>query len=799
MKSKLAPWMVLSLLALGACGGSGGAGGGAHGTAPSALAYSESLAVYLVDTPHAALSASVDGQVTHWSISPALPDGLLLDPDDGTISGTPSASAPRRSYVVRASNAAGFAEASLELSVERAERHVYVTSRDDSTISILAVDAGSGRVSRRGFVVTPAGEGMPELFRVHPAGSFGYSTSIFGSITRWAVDASSGWLTRLGATPADIGPHALSFTPDGAWLLVANWQGNDVSVFRVAPANGALEALLPDVAVAAHPAAIAVDPSGTRVLVACQGDAATNVGSLLQLFAFDAASGALSELGAPLLLNGARPSSCAFAPDRDVFYVGLSDAARLLAVHFERESGSLSSLGSAYSGAGLSALGIEPCGRMIWTVNADAGTLAAFKIQADGSLSAQSSSAAGSQPLALALDPLARFAFAIDATQRELTTFDLDLQNASTTQRDAWLVRGRPTDVSFGCGEHAASARARALLAAAEGSSDISVHAVDATDGSLGAASPVAAGLGALSLAVDPRQRFAFSADALAGTVSRFAIDPASAALTPLLPPLAAQGKPTHVACDASGRFVYVAARDVLAADDGWIETFAIDPSTGALGSVGSTQVGARPVWCGTDPTGQFLYVANSGDGSSGSATLSILRLNPQSGLPSSAAPAQSAPGAWNVAFHPSGKYLYAALRSANVTVPFQIDAADGSLALVGGGVRAEAEPVSVRLTPDGRFGYVAYRNTGSVGSIGLYPVDPHSGALVAPASLYVDGLEPVDLAIDPTGHFLYVANHGSDSISPFGIAPADGALSALVPVPSGLAPAALVLVEQRD
>ncbi len=770
-----------------------------HGVAPADLVYSTPRAVWMVDTPHAALSASVDGTVTHWSITPALPAGLTLDPGDGTISGTPSASAPRTQYLVRASNAAGFTEATLDLAVARPERHVYVTSRDDATISILAIDAQSGALARRGFVVCPPSEVFPETFRPHPTGSFGYTTSPLGAITRWAIDPVDGWLTYVDSELIDIGPHELAFTPDGAFLFLANLQGNDLSLFRVAPGDGALTEILPEVAVASHPSALAFDPTGKLLLVASQGDPASNVGSLLQLFRFDAASGALSEFGQPLLLNGARPSSCAFAPDRDVLYVGLSDAGRLLAVAFDRASGALSSLGSSLSGAGCTAVQVDALGRFAWTANPQAGTLASFAILPNGGLSALGTSAAGSEPTSLAMDPLSRFVVAIDSTRHELAAFDLDAASGTATARAGWLVRSRPTGISFGGGEHASAARARELLAAAEGSSDLNVHAIDAASGALGPGSALPAGDGAASVALDPRQRFAFSADTLGSTISRYRIDATSGALTALLPALAVQGKPWHIACDASGRFVYVAARDVLATDDGWIQTYALDAATGELALVGSTQVGARPAWTGTDPTGQFLYVANNGNGTSGSATISILRLNAQSGLPTSASPAQPAPGAWNVAFHPSGKYLYAALRNADVTVPFQIDSTDGSLQLVGGGVRAGLEPMAVRLTPDGRFGYVAYRNAGSAGSIGLYPVDPVTGALVAPASLFVDGLEPCDLAIDPTGAFLYVANHGSDSISAFAIGAQDGFLQTLTPVPSGLAPAALQLVEQRQ
>jgi hypothetical protein len=57
------------------------------------------------------------GAVVNWSVSPALPAGLTLSSTDGSISGTPSASAAPTSYVVTATNSGGHATATLTLAV----------------------------------------------------------------------------------------------------------------------------------------------------------------------------------------------------------------------------------------------------------------------------------------------------------------------------------------------------------------------------------------------------------------------------------------------------------------------------------------------------------------------------------------------------------------------------------------------------------------------------------------------------------------------------------------------------------
>jgi hypothetical protein len=60
------------------------------------------------------------GAVVNWSVNPALPDGLTLSSADGSISGTPSASAAPAAYVVTAANSGGQATASLTIAVSPA-------------------------------------------------------------------------------------------------------------------------------------------------------------------------------------------------------------------------------------------------------------------------------------------------------------------------------------------------------------------------------------------------------------------------------------------------------------------------------------------------------------------------------------------------------------------------------------------------------------------------------------------------------------------------------------------------------
>jgi alpha-tubulin suppressor-like RCC1 family protein len=85
---------------------------------PAALIYSTNPAVYtkgysiVANTPR-----SSGGVVTSYSVSPALPAGLTLDPSTGAISGTPTALSGTASYLVTATNVSGSTSVLLRIAV----------------------------------------------------------------------------------------------------------------------------------------------------------------------------------------------------------------------------------------------------------------------------------------------------------------------------------------------------------------------------------------------------------------------------------------------------------------------------------------------------------------------------------------------------------------------------------------------------------------------------------------------------------------------------------------------------------
>jgi subtilisin-like proprotein convertase family protein len=88
---------------------------------PSSLAYASSPATYTKGTAVAANTpTSSGGAVASYVVSPALPEGLTLNPSTGVISGTPTAVTATANYTVTATNTGGSTNVILSITVNDA-------------------------------------------------------------------------------------------------------------------------------------------------------------------------------------------------------------------------------------------------------------------------------------------------------------------------------------------------------------------------------------------------------------------------------------------------------------------------------------------------------------------------------------------------------------------------------------------------------------------------------------------------------------------------------------------------------
>jgi 6-phosphogluconolactonase (cycloisomerase 2 family) len=194
----------------------------------------------------------------------------------------------------------------------------------------------------------------------------------------------------------------------------------------------------------------------------------------------------------------------------------------------------------------------------------------------------------------------------------------------------------------------------------------VSIYSINPSNGALTSIGLVAveAGYRAWAVAVDPLGRFAYVGsteypnDSVA-VVETYAIDPTTGALT-LVGSIA--GGP-GIAVHPSGNFVYVMSRP-----SGFL-TCAVNPTTGVLTSVGTNAGSLMAI----DPSGQFAYVSNATN------ELSTYAINLTTGAltPQGMAITGVIPGP--IVIHPSGKFAYGVNSGSNEVWAYRIDSATGA------------------------------------------------------------------------------------------------------------------------
>ena len=130
MKSSFSRFSVSALAVLVLVGGCGGSGSNSSPPAPpSNLSYSPNASVLAVGVAINPLRPTVTGTVTSYTVSPALPAGLVIDPVTGVTSGTPTEAIAQGDYTITASNSSGATSFTL-------------------TLTVATVNVNSGRITR---------------------------------------------------------------------------------------------------------------------------------------------------------------------------------------------------------------------------------------------------------------------------------------------------------------------------------------------------------------------------------------------------------------------------------------------------------------------------------------------------------------------------------------------------------------------------------------------------------------------------------------------------------------------------
>jgi 6-phosphogluconolactonase (cycloisomerase 2 family) len=131
-------------------------------------------------------------------------------------------------------------------------------------------------------------------------------------------------------------------------------------------------------------------------------------------------------------------------------------------------------------------------------------------------------------------------------------------------------------------------------------------------------------------MTADPNDKYLYVTNSNSNTISGYAIDAKSGALTPVpKSPFAAGAYPYSVIIDPTGKFLYEANADSFN-----VSAYTIDAGTGSLNPVKGSPfaTGLTPESIAVDATSSFVYVANYGTNYFSTGNVAGYRINKTSG-----------------------------------------------------------------------------------------------------------------------------------------------------------------------
>ncbi|MDP9066654.1 MAG: lactonase family protein, partial [Pseudomonadota bacterium] len=311
-------------------------------------------------------------------------------------------------------------------------------------------------------------------------------------------------------------------------------------------------------------------------------------------------------------------------------------------------------------------------------------------------------------------------------------------------------------------------------------------HVLQYTIGNDGTLTPMAtpfvsAGGKPTRLAIDPTHHFLYVANFSSGNVSQYTIG-ATGSLTPMTPATVVAGAGANaVTIDASGTHAYVPN-----AQAGTVSQFAIG-ANGALTPLAPASVaGANgAAVMAINSAGTFAYVVNYFGNSISLFSINAGLLTHVSDTPVTGPPGNTtAPLPNSLVIDPTGMYLYTADSNNNSIGQFSINAGTGALTPLAPNAYVTQGAHSLAILQQGAMAYV-YASNSATGSVAQFAINAATGDLGAPIGVFSTApagtTSPISVTFDPTNKFAYAANEGNQTIAQF-LVGASGAFTAQAP-----------------
>lgn len=343
----------------------------------------------------------------------------------------------------------------LAVVANAAEYLVYTgtfTTRIGKGIYVYRFDNSTGKLSRIGLAAESVN---PSSLAEHPSHRYLYTVNNNPAgqgptVSSFAIDRKSGMLTPLNKIePGGFGPSHIGLDATSKWLAVANYGSGSVALLPVQP-DGKLGSTVafhqhedptPDPSGPPTPRAHAVEfsPDNRFLIVAELGLRRVHV------YRFDAAKGTLTPNDPPFVkvTSGSNPRHLAMHRKGNVLYAVNERVASVTAFRYTPSSGTLSEFqdisalpaGFADRNSGAE-IALDRKGRFLYTSNRGHNSIAIFSVDpASYTLKLiDNVSTEGRTPRAFALDPSGAYMIAGNEASDSLVVFRVDPQSGRLTR-----------------------------------------------------------------------------------------------------------------------------------------------------------------------------------------------------------------------------------------------------------------------------------------------------------------------------------------------------------------------------